>query len=151
MIQVYKKTIQECLKSEKENDILSIIIKLYCKLDSEDITNKIVPYLTNENELIKKATIFALIKYGINENITLAKDELTKLFSYSNKDIKIALDCLCQIKEVFNYEENIIQALNSLDTNIKISAIKTVGELKLTKFLPNLLNDLKYQINQIIF
>lgn len=66
-IQVYKKTIQECLKSEKKNDILSIIIKLYCKLDSEDITNKIVPYLTNENELIKKATIFALIKYGNNK------------------------------------------------------------------------------------
>ncbi|MGB5793383.1 hypothetical protein, partial [Poseidonibacter sp.] len=110
--------IQECLKSEKENDILSIIIKLYCKLDSEDITNKIVPHLTNENELIKKATIFALIKYGNNKNINLAKDELTKLFSSSNKDIKIALDCLCQIKEVFNYKENIIQALNSLDNNI---------------------------------
>lgn len=131
--------IAKLIKEESDEKIKAQAIILYCKLKKIDATEFIQQFLKEENTTIKNSAMIGLLKYCGIDGILLAGEHLNRLFeSKDEKDILNALEILRAVGQQ-GYVESIRKLLMQNHKNIKLAAIKAVGDLKLKKFIKILL------------
>jgi AAA family ATP:ADP antiporter len=136
------------LKTEKNKDILSILIYNYCKFYKEKAIDKVKPFLDSNESLIRNSTIVSLVKYCSLEGVLVASRVINKLLNNESDKNRLEILEIINIAGFSGFYDILNDSLEDGSKTIKKETIKTIGNLKIELFVPKLLaflEDNKYK------
>jgi len=135
--------IEERIEREEDSEVLHQLLNVYCKIASVDAIELVSDYLHNEDPLVKEGAIIGMLNYSGVDGILVAGQVLNDLFGSSKKEENIlALNILSKMT-IPSFHDPLEEALRSGDSDLKRIAITAVGNLKIKKFIPYLLENLE--------
>lgn len=128
---------------EEDAEVLYKLFGVYCKLTSIDAIELVSEYLHDKDPLIQEGAIIGMLQYSGVDGILVAGRVLNDLFESSKKEQNLqALNILSKMT-IPSFYAPLEEALVSADDDLKRIAITTVGNLKIKKFIPYLLENLQ--------
>ncbi|MEA3290616.1 MAG: MFS transporter [Campylobacterota bacterium] len=137
----------ECLKEhlnkEQDTDTLCSIIENICKVDEVEALYAIEPFIHHENKQINHKAISSLIKYCGIDGILTASEVINKMLKDGADEAVLEVLDIINSAGVSGFYKLLYQSLGSTRPNVKKMAVETIGNLKIQKFIPELLKILE--------
>lgn len=125
----------EIFKQGDYDDVMEATLQSLLQIDPKDTENELFHLVYCENKTIQITALKGLAEIGSERSIAI----FIELMSAPDPETrKLCLEALCFLK----YTENpdiFINALNDIDDNVVVTAIKTIGELDIKEGYPFLL------------
>jgi hypothetical protein len=134
--------IKKRLLIEDDTKVLVKIIENYSKIDEVEAINDIKEFIYSDDKYIKKHTVISLIKYCGIDGIMIASKVINELLEDENEDNTIEILQIINGAGIAGFYTFLEHSLSSDSTKIKQEAIKTIGNLKIIKYVPILIKNL---------
>lgn len=146
--------LQMRIQEEKEEQVFALLLNTYCKLLELEAIDVVKPLVVDEQQHIKESAIVALVRYCGNDGILIAGEQIKKLFEDDSVINRLnALSILNRIGvEVLGFYDSIKESLQSQNDELKNRAIETIGNLKVKRLVPEVienLNNQQFRINSM--
>jgi len=134
--------IEKALKDEKDIDVLTKLIEIYCKFLKTQSVEMIKNYLFSENITIQDSTIISMIKYAGIDGILIAGKILNDILNDQTKESQIrGLNIVNKIN-MHGFYSAILNALKSDNFEIRKISLEIVGNLKIINMIDYLIENL---------
>ena len=144
--------LQVRIEEEKDEQVFPVLLNTYCKLLELEAIDIIRPLVFHEHKYIKESAIVALVRYCGIDGILIAGEQIKKLFADDSVNNRLnALSILNRIG-VLGFYDSIKESLDSEDEKLKNKAIETIGNLKVKRLVPKVienLNNQQFRINSM--
>jgi len=132
--------IETLLAKESKEEVISTALQTYGKILEVDAIEVIEPYLYSKSSIIKEGAIVSLTRYCGIDGVLLAGSVINRVMREASQESTL------QILQILNhigmpgYYDFLRQSLNSDNKKIKKLAIEVVGNLKIKRLLPILID-----------
>jgi ATP:ADP antiporter, AAA family len=126
------------LKTEQHSDVICIIIENICKIDEVEALYIIEPFIYNTNKKISHKAITSLIKYCGIDGILATGEVINTMLKDNNEKSTLEVLSIINNAGIAGFYKLLLKSLDSDNSNVKKMAIRTIGSLKINKFVPQL-------------
>lgn len=138
------------LSTEKNRDVLCTIIENICKVDEVEALYAVEPFIYERDKLLRDKAISSLIKYCGIDGILSASEVINIMLKDGDEQSTIEVLNIINSAGVAGFYKLLDKSLQSQRSNVKKVAIETIGNLKINKFIPNLLQILLEPSQQVV-
>ena len=140
------------IQEEKDKQVFPNLLNTYCKLLEVEAIDVIKPLVFNKHKYIKESAIVALVRYCGIDGILIAGEQIKKLFEEDT--VRDRFNSLCILNRIgaLGFYDFIKESLDSKNKKLKNKAIETIGNLKVKRLIPEVIENLnkqQFRINSI--
>lgn len=140
------------IEEEKDKQVFPNLLNTYCKLLEVEAIDVIKPLVFNKHKYIKESAIVALVRYCGIDGILIAGEQIKKLFEEDSVRDRFNSLCILNRIGVLGFYDFIKESLDSKNKKLKNKAIETIGNLKVKRLIPEVIENLdkqQYRINSM--
>lgn len=132
--------VKKRLEIESDPKVIGYILRAICALT--DAFDRVYPYMDDDRPEVRKGAMIGLLGFGGIDGVMAAGSKLNELLlSEQKKDRKFAAEILGEVK-ISGFYRPLIELMHDRDLEVRKAAIEASGNLKNTRLLPFLLENL---------